>query len=623
MVSISLSSIALYTKLQQVGCLTHIGREGTHNTLEVVERMSQDYLEPLPTGRTASFLAVFEQSHSKCSELAQMVLSVMACIAPEPVPFDFIKDVICAYRETDDPDVISDPVHIAIDELKEHSLVRWAEGPIGKARPQRPVAHRLVLEFALHKARELPVIDIVEVALDQSMRHMRRILDRRDTESVRTLQDFAPHATVAQQRAADIGAWDLAFELAYCLSRYWFEWGNWADAVHWAKVTQAAARHLKQSARKQGQIRALLALARATRHESGSGEALATFRKTYDLVCGYSRASTVLRAEVMSDLGMVLRDADRSSEALPILREALDLTESGEGFDLSYVRGGIILHLGEVLADLGHLVEGRAMLERAVENRSEILGPDHLENASPLHRLGNILRSLGRAEEALPMIRQALKIITRDRGLKHPYTLRSRGHLAMVLRDIGMLQEARQVLQTALADLEDREQIYHPTVARLLGSLALVEADMGNSDEALALAQQAIETQQKAFRSDDLGGLAFRGYELAYALWGAGRFLSAELELHKAIQALHAKYEPTIGVSTHPDSARHLQLLARIHVDQGLWDKASHEAEEALRILEQRIGLEEPRTAKAREFVEWVHMQAGGMTDSHDPPRLV
>ena len=34
--SISFSSIALYTKLQQLGCLTHIGREGPRNTVDSI-----------------------------------------------------------------------------------------------------------------------------------------------------------------------------------------------------------------------------------------------------------------------------------------------------------------------------------------------------------------------------------------------------------------------------------------------------------------------------------------------------------------------------------------------------------------------------------------------------------
>lgn len=249
------------------------------------------------------------------------------------------------------------------------------------------------------------------------------------------------------------------------------------------------------------------------------------------------------------------------------------------------------------------------MIEQSVAIRCEILGRDHPETASSQRRLGKILRLLGRADEAIPMIRQALEVITTTNGPKHPYSIRGRGDLAMALRDAGQLEEARELLDAAMTAIEDLERSDHPTAARLLGYLALIEADLHNAQRSLALAERAFAVQSRASMSSDGSWLAFRHYDLAYALKESGRIREAEQHAVQALAMLNTRHQASQAAGAHPDGARLYELLSLIHAEQGKDAQAVEEAEAALIILEQRIGAQEPRTARARKFVVAIRQQ--------------
>src|SRR5215472_9601695 len=78
----------------------------------------------------------------------------------------------------------------------------------------------------------------------------------------------------------------------------------------------------------------------------------------------------------------------------------------------------------------GELTAARPLLERALETRERVLGPDHPDTASSLNDLAWLLQVQGELAAARPLFERALAIRERVLGPDHPDTASSLNHLA-------------------------------------------------------------------------------------------------------------------------------------------------------------------------------------------------
>ena len=161
-------------------------------------------------------------------------------------------------------------------------------------------------------------------------------------------------------------------------------------------------------------------------------------------------ANTKLAAMASNNLAMVLHDTNRSEEAEPLMRRALEIDEAA-------------------------------------------FGDHHPTVAIHINNLAMLLRDTNRAEEAEPLIRRALEIDEAAFGEHHPTVAIRLNNLAILLYNTNRIEEAEPLLRRALEIDEAAFSDHHPTVAIDLNNLAALLLDSKRTAEAEPLLRRALE----------------------------------------------------------------------------------------------------------------------------------
>ncbi len=107
--------------------------------------------------------------------------------------------------------------------------------------------------------------------------------------------------------------------------------------------------------------------------------------------------------------------------------------------------------MGQVYQNLGLYAVAQPMLERALERRRAVFGPEHAEVAESLDQLALLLRKRGDYAAAEPLFRQALAMKRRTEGPDHPSIAETMSNLGFLLRNTDRGREAEALLREALA----------------------------------------------------------------------------------------------------------------------------------------------------------------------------
>lgn len=200
------------------------------------------------------------------------------------------------------------------------------------------------------------------------------------------------------------------------------------------------------------------------------------------------------------NLGNVLKDAGRPTEAIAAYRRALEI-------DPSY---------GEIHNNLGYLLQSSGKLEEAILHyrKAIALRP---ANHRAHYNLGNALFATGKGEEAVAAFREAARL--------NPDFTGAWDHLGMVLQRLGRPAEAESAFR--------RWSELAPGSADAFHALGLELQRQSRLDEAFAAFQRAVQ-----LRPDFLPAMAS-------ALWLAQRMCDwPEVAKHEAVVLRRAAEEP-------------------------------------------------------------------------------
>jgi tetratricopeptide (TPR) repeat protein len=176
-------------------------------------------------------------------------------------------------------------------------------------------------------------------------------------------------------------------------------------------------------------------------------------------------------ASALHNLAFVLERLGRQGEAVPLLQRAVEIKEALYGPDDADVADS--LHsLGHALCGLDRGDEALALLQRALDIKETAYGPDHPQVAITLTVMGLALSESGRAEDALPLVRRALAIDEAAFGPSHVEVAIDLENLAEVLIVLGRVDEAEPLLRRALAISEAAYGPDHPMCDRMRQGLA-------------------------------------------------------------------------------------------------------------------------------------------------------
>jgi tetratricopeptide (TPR) repeat protein len=205
----------------------------------------------------------------------------------------------------------------------------------------------------------------------------------------------------------------------------------------------------------------------------------------------------------LCNLGGMLVDANRSQEAVPLLRRALELIPNFADAENN---------LGLALFNLGQPQQAISCFERALE-----IKPDY---ALAHNSWGYVLLQTDRQQDALDHFRQALAMqpyfadAENNIGLallKLQRTPEAVGHFEQAIRirpdfveahnNMAMVRVNAGQLQDALANLQKAQQL-KPDSAEICANLASIHAQMHNTADATALAKKAIELAKAQGQSE-------------------------------------------------------------------------------------------------------------------------
>jgi tetratricopeptide (TPR) repeat protein len=121
-----------------------------------------------------------------------------------------------------------------------------------------------------------------------------------------------------------------------------------------------------------------------------------------------------------------LYQAGKFNEAIPIAREALELTEKLRGPD-DPATAEVLKNLALLYYSTGDYAKAEPLYQRALKIHEKALGPDHADIASDLNNLAELYRAAGDYAKAEPLYQRALKIHEKalisggeERGIDEP-----------------------------------------------------------------------------------------------------------------------------------------------------------------------------------------------------------
>lgn len=249
--------------------------------------------------------------------------------------------------------------------------------------------------------------------------------------------------------------------------------------------------------------------------------------------------------------------------------------------------------------------ESRALAERAVSAKEQLLGTDHPDVAASLGQLAGLLWQSGNYEEARSLCERALAIQTAAFGPNNPRVASSMNNLAVLLWKLGEYEAARQLYERALAVKENLLGPSHPDLALSMNNLAGLLDVLGDYERSQELYERALAIRVAALGVEH-PQVAETVSNLATLHWKRGEYESAE-ELHKRALSI---WQQALGAD-HPLVAVGLNNLALLRSDLGDSEEARRLYERALAIQQRALGPSHPDVAATSNNLALVHSDLG------------
>ena len=207
----------------------------------------------------------------------------------------------------------------------------------------------------------------------------------------------------------------------------------------------------------------------------------------------------------------------------------------------------------------GWLAQAVALLEHALADREQTLGPNHPHTLASRANLAYAYGQAGWMTRAIPLYEQTYADWGRLLGPDHPRTLRSSNYLASAYRGAGRLVEAIPLYERTLAGRERLLGPDHPSTLRSSNYLASAYREAGRLAEAIPLYERILAGWRQLLGPDHARTLLSSNY-LASAYCEAGRLAEAipvyEQTLARCTQVLGSDHALTREVRRNLSVAR-------------------------------------------------------------------
>jgi CHAT domain-containing protein/Tfp pilus assembly protein PilF len=232
--------------------------------------------------------------------------------------------------------------------------------------------------------------------------------------------------------------------------------------------------------------------------------------------------------------------------------------------------------------------EARAPLERALEIREKVLGPDDMLVAETLGFLATTYMSTGDYASAEPLKLRALRIMEKALGPEHPRVAQELTGLGGFYREVGDEARAEEMYLKSLAIFEKTGQAESAVVASLLnglGSIYYARADYPNAERYF---ERSRALWEKLLGPDSFH-LADSYKHLGRVAYDAGDYAKAEAMFRHAL----ALAEKGLG-QEHTSVTPYLNDLADTYCTEGQYERGESLYGRALAVHERKAAMGQP-----------------------------
>ena len=288
------------------------------------------------------------------------------------------------------------------------------------------------------------------------------------------------------------------------------------------------------------------------------------------------------RAALQHTLGVVYRNLGDHRRAAALLEDALAARSNAPDRELELADS--LYQLGGIDADNGHPDRAKALLTRALEIRTRLLGPDDLSVADVLEELADNAGYKVPVQDAQADMRRALEIRRHHPG--DPARLSSSmAKLAQLYAVTARHAEAEALVREAIAIRGGaRGGRCRPNDSDFFDNLSVLRYRQGYYADAEHYVNEAIECKQRVLGPDHVDVVDLVAYRIVF--WREqGRYAEAEDLARQSLprrRALHGGHSPAV------DNALH--ILAYVLYERGKLAEAAQLGTEAFDLRERAYG---------------------------------
>ncbi len=308
-------------------------------------------------------------------------------------------------------------------------------------------------------------------------------------------------------------------------------------------------------------------------------------------------------ASMCQMIGKTYRAIGLFSQAEPLLERALELRRTNLGPDDPETFRSM-LDLGQLLADGGRSTEAFNLLTRAMEGLRRFRGPEDLQTLQALHDLGELDGQMGRVE-AESLLVKALEGFRRTRGIQDEYTVMATDTLATFYLSRKETARAERLLEATMQELRRDLGDSHPAFLAASTNLAIIQGESGDFAKSERQWRETIRREREA-----LGDLDSRTLCTMILF---GQFLLSQNQIDEARRVLLESLKGCRRTfdRNHIATDTTVTMLADVSIRRGQLDEAVKYLIESREITRSRNGPDHPLTYQADQYVGMLLMVIG------------
>jgi eukaryotic-like serine/threonine-protein kinase len=261
--------------------------------------------------------------------------------------------------------------------------------------------------------------------------------------------------------------------------------------------------------------------------------------------------------------------------------------------------------IGQTYTDLGLHPEAEKQLERALDLRRRVLGPENADTLTTMNNLAAVYALEGKYAQAEALYSQALGIERRVQGAENPATLNSMMSLAIVYEEEAKYAQAEALHSQTL---EIKRRVLgpeHPQTLRSMYYLAVVYQDEGKYAQAEELSREVLEIRRRVIGPEHPATLDSMN-NLAIDYEEEGKFAQAE-----AIDSQVLEIKRRVLGPEHRNTLNSMNNLAIVYWCEGKYPQAEALFSQTIEISRRVLGPEHPYTLNTMSNLAPVYTNEG------------